>query len=157
MFWSKDDEVTAAQDPAFANGGTNNADLEALELQVNQIRQSLGATEDVGQGHVNLTNGDVIMADVSDKVISHGPDRRGGPGRLVLGKPGSRRNDSERTDTDTDDDEMLMRNGDYKYSSGRIPMTDDESYIQTDDDEGTVRTDDEDQEWQDAMRRWANR
>ena len=137
----------------FLNGDSDTADLEALERQVNQIRQSLGTDDDMQQGHVN---GDVAIPDVSTKVISHGREKKAPTGKLGLGR--SRRPDGERTDPDTDDDEIFMRNGNYNYKFPvRTPMTDDESYIQTDDDEGTGRTDDEDQEWQDSMRRWANR
>lgn len=95
-----------------------------------------------------MSNGDVVMTEPSEKVISHGPSRSGK-------NPTGRRAGSE-GDTDTSDDDSHARRGDYK-SSSRTQMTDDESYIQTDDDEGAVRTDDEDMEWQEAIKRWVNR
>ncbi|XP_022783501.1 dystrobrevin beta-like isoform X1 [Stylophora pistillata] len=130
----------------FANGNTDGTDLEALEQQVNQIRESLESQE--ARGNSNLTNGDIVMTEPSEKVILHGPSRSGKT-------PKGRRTGSE-GDTDTDDDDLNVRRGDYKTSS-RSQMTDDESYIQTDEDEGTQRTDDEDMEWQESIKRWVNR
>lgn len=120
--------------------------MEALEQQVNQIRESLESEE--GRANSNMTNGDIVMTEPSEKVILHGPSRSGK-------SPKGRRAGSE-GDTDTDDDDVNARRGDYKTSS-RSQMTDDESYIQTDDDEGTQRTDDEDMEWQESIKRWVNR
>lgn len=130
----------------FPNGNTDDTDLEALEQQVNQIRESLESQE--ARENSNLTNGDIVMTEPSEKVILHGPSRSGKT-------PKGRRAGSE-GDTDTDDDDLNARKGDYKTSS-RSQMTDDESYIQTDDDEGTQRTDDEDMEWQESIKRWVNR
>ncbi|XP_032220916.1 dystrobrevin beta isoform X2 [Nematostella vectensis] len=111
-------------------------DLDALEQQVTQMRHSLRGGEP--SSAANLTNG-----------TTNGVNKNSGKRAL-------RRGDSDRTDTDTDDDEAHLRANEPKYSS-RTQMTDDESYIQTDDDEGTLRTDDEDMEWQEAMKRWAHR
>lgn len=130
----------------FPNGNTDDTDLEALEQQVNQIRESLESQE--ARENSNLTNGDIVMTEPSEKVILHGPSRS-------EKTPKGRRAGSE-GDTDTDDDDLNARKGDYKTSS-RSQMTDDESYIQTDDDEGTQRTDDEDMEWQESIKRWVNR
>ncbi|KAK3738096.1 hypothetical protein QZH41_003687 [Actinostola sp. cb2023] len=115
---------------------THEVDLEALELQVNQMRESLRASETQTPNQVNLTNG-------------HADAKQGFKRPLFRG-------DSDRTDTDTDDEELHMRVGERNYSS-RTQMTDDESYIQTDDDESNLRTDDEDIEWRETMQRWANR
>lgn len=145
MFFSffSEDEDDAVVSAHFPNGNTNDTDLDALEQQVNQIRRSLETHDD--RGNTSLSNGDVVMTEPSEKVISHGPSRNGK-------NPKGRRAGSE-GDTDTDDDDSHARR-DYK-SSSRTQMTDDESYIQTDDD--TVRTDDEDMEWQEAIKRWVNR
>ena len=130
----------------FPNGNTDDTDLEALEQQVNQIRESLESQEE--RANSNLTNGDIVMTVPSEKVVIHGPSKSGK-------SPKGRRAGSD-LDTDTDDDDPNARRSDNKYSS-RGQMTDDESYIQTDDDEGTVRTDDEDMEWQESIKRWVNR
>lgn len=130
--------------PTFPNGNTDDTDLEALEQQVNQIRESLESHEE--RANSNLTNGDIIMTEPSEKVILHGASRSGK-------SPKGRRTGSD-LDTDTDEDDSNARRGDYKNSS-RAQTTDDESYIQTDDD--TVRTDDEDMEWQESIKRWVNR
>lgn len=141
-----EDEDDLAVSSHFSNGNTNGTDLDALEQQVNQIRQSLESHED--RANTGLSNGDVIMTELSEKVISHGPSRSGKSPKVRLA--------GSEVDTDTDDDDSHRdaRRGDYK-SSSRTQMTDDESYIQTDDD--TVRTDDEDMEWQEAIKRWVNR
>ena len=142
---STEDEDDGVNDRSYlSNGKANDTDLDALEQQVNQIRQSLESQEE--RVKTGLSNGDVTMTGPSEKVISHGPSRNGK-------NPKGRRAGS---DTDTDDDDTLKRRGDNK-SSSRTQMTDDESYIQTDDDEGTLRTDDEDMEWQEAIKRWVNR
>ncbi|CAH3107802.1 unnamed protein product [Porites lobata] len=142
---NSEDEDDGVNDRSYlSNGKTNDTDLDALEQQVNQIRQSLESQEE--RAKTGLSNGDVTMTGPSEKVISHGPSRNGK-------NPKGRRAGS---DTDTDDDDTLKRRGDNK-SSSRTQMTDDESYIQTDDDEGTLRTDDEDMEWQEAIKRWVNR
>ena len=141
-----EDEDDLAVSSHFSNGNTNDTDLDALEQQVNQIRQSLDSQEDMT--NTGLSNGDVIMTEPSEKVISHGPNSS-------EKSPKVHRAGSEAdTDTDDDDSHRDARRGDYK-SSSRTQMTDDESYIQTDDD--TVRTDDEDMEWQEAIKRWVNR
>ena len=137
-----EDEDDLAVSSHFPNGNKNDTDLDALEQQVNQIRQSLESHED--RANTGLSNGDVIMTEPSEKVISHGPGRSGK----------SPKGPEVDTDTDDDDSHRDARRGDYK-SSSRTQMTDDESYIQTDDD--TVRTDDEDMEWQEAIKRWVNR
>ena len=134
-----EDEITN-----FPNGNTDDTDLEALEQQVNQIRESLESHEE--RANSSLTNGDIVMTEPSEKVIIHGASRNGK-------SPKSRRAGSD-LDTDTDEDDSNARRGDYKNSS-RAQTTDDESYIQTDDD--TVRTDDEDMEWQESIKRWVNR
>lgn len=142
---NSEDEDDGVNDRSYlSNGKTNDTDLDALEQQVNQIRQSLESQEE--RAKTGLSNGDITMTGPSEKVISHGPSRNGK-------NPKGRRAGS---DTDTDDDDTLKRRGDNK-SSSRTQMTDDESYIQTDDDEGTLRTDDEDMEWQEAIKRWVNR
>lgn len=73
---------------------TDEVDLEALEYQVNQMRESLRANEHQVPNQVNLTNG-------------HGDQGRHGFRRPL------RRGDSDRTDTDTDDDELHGRVGNY--------------------------------------------
>ncbi|XP_015776507.1 PREDICTED: dystrobrevin beta-like [Acropora digitifera] len=143
---NSEDEDDMEVSSRFANGKTNDTDLDVLEQQVNQIRQSLESHDE--RANTSFANGDVTMTEPSQKIISHGP-RRGGKG------PKGRRVVSEGdTDTDDDDSQREVRRGDYK-SSSRTQMTDDESYIQTDDD--TIRTDDEDMEWQEAIKRWVNR
>lgn len=142
---STEDEDDGVNDRSYlSNGKANDTDLDALEQQVNQIRQSLESQEE--RAKTGLSNGDVTMTGPSEKVISHGLSKNGK-------NPKGRRAGS---DTDTDDDDTLKRRRDNK-SSSRTQMTDDESYIQTDDDEGTLRTDDEDMEWQEAIKRWVNR
>ena len=135
----------------YPNGNRGDTDLDELEQQVNQIRESLGAQEAQSRNDRNLPNGDFVMTEPSAKVISHGRDRNG-----KLPKTRAPRRAGSEGDTDTDDDDPYTRNRDFKGSS-RTQMTDDESYIQTDDDEGTLRTDDEDMEWQESMKRLANR
>lgn len=66
-------------------------DLEALEFQVNQMRESLRASE--SQASSKLANG-------------HAEPKQGFKRPL-------RRGDSDRTDTDTDDDELHLRVGNY--------------------------------------------
>lgn len=75
----------------------------------------------------NLTNGDVTNRD-APAVIVHAPYKK--------------------AKHQADSLDSLPRGG---------HATDDESYIQTDDDEGNFRTDDEELEWQESMKRWANR
>jgi len=74
------------------NNNTEDVDLEALEHQVNQMRESLRASENQVPHQVNLTNG------------------HSEPGRIGLRRP-MRRGDSG--ETDTDDDELHMRVGNY--------------------------------------------
>ena len=139
MFTEDEDEITN-----FPNGNTDDTDLEALEQQVNQIRESLESHEE--RANSSLTNGDIVMTEPSEKVIIRGASRSGK-------SPKGRRAGSD-LDTDTDEDDSNARRGDNKNSS-RAQTTDDESYIQTDDD--TVRTDEEDMEWQESIKRWVNR
>lgn len=145
-FLSPEDEDDLKAGSHFANGSTNDTDLDALEQQVNQIRRSLEYQDDAVNG--TLSNGDVVMTEPSEKVISHGPSRGG---KNTKGRQAGSEVD---TDTDDDDSHRDARRGDHK-SSSRTQMTDDESYIQTDDD--TIRTDDEDMEWQESIKRWVNR
>ncbi|XP_068700001.1 dystrobrevin beta-like isoform X2 [Montipora foliosa] len=141
---SEDEDDLEVNSP-FSNGKTNDTDLDVLEQQVNQIRQSLESHDE--EASANFSNGDVVMAEPSQKVITHGPSRNG--------KNTKNRRVGSEGDTDTDDDDSHRDvRRDYK-SSSRTQMTDDESYIQTDDD--TLRTDDEDMEWQEAIKRWVNR
>lgn len=143
---NSEDEDDMEVSSRFANGKTNDTDLDVLEQQVNQIRQSLESHDE--RTNTSFANGDVTMTEPSQKIISHGPSRGGrGPRGRRVGSEGD-------TDTDDDDSHREVRRGDYK-SSSRTQMTDDESYIQTDDD--TIRTDDEDMEWQEAIKRWVNR
>lgn len=139
MLTEDEDEITN-----FPNGNTDDTDLEALEQQVNQIRESLESHEE--RANSSLTNGDIVMTEPSEKVIIRGANRSGK-------SPKGRRAGSD-LDTDTDEDDSNARRGDNKNSS-RAQTTDDESYIQTDDD--TVRTDEEDMEWQESIKRWVNR
>lgn len=141
---SEDEDDLEVNSP-FSNGKTNDTDLDVLEQQVNHIRQSLESHDE--EASANFSNGDVVMAEPSQKVITHGPSRNG--------KNTKNRRVGSEGDTDTDDDDSHRDvRRDYKNSS-RTQMTDDESYIQTDDD--TLRTDDEDMEWQEAIKRWVNR
>lgn len=144
LFLEDEDDMEVSS--RFGNGKTNGTDLDVLEQQVNQIRQSLESHDE--RANTSFANGDVTMTEPSQKIISHVPSRGGkGPKGRRVGSEGD-------TDTDDDDSHREVRRGDYK-SSSRTQMTDDESYIQTDDD--TIRTDDEDMEWQEAIKRWVNR
>lgn len=81
--------------------GTPEVDLDVLEYQVNQMRESLRASEAQAPNNGSLANGRGDLLNGQRKVHKR-PLRRG---------------DSDRTDTDTDDDDLHMRTGELKYSS----------------------------------------
>ena len=64
---STEDEDDGVNDRSYlSNGKTNDTDLDALEQQVNQIRQSLESQEE--RAKTGLSNGDVTMTGPSEKV-----------------------------------------------------------------------------------------
>lgn len=102
--------------------------MRTLELEVNKMTESLELDKRIRrEASNNLTNGDVTTS---------------GPAAVIVHAP------YKKPKHQTDSFDSLPRGG---------HVTDDESYIQTDDDEGAMRTDDEELEWQESMKRWANR
>jgi hypothetical protein len=101
FFKNLEDEDDDSNIDLKTRNGTPEVDLEVLEYQVNQMRESLRASEAQAPKQDNLTNGhgDIIN------------------GQRKVPKRPLRRGDSDRTDTDTDDDDVHMRTGEHKYSS----------------------------------------
>ena len=96
---------------------------------MNKMTESLELDKRIRhEANNNLNNGDVTNNNATPKVIVHAPYKK--------------------AKHYADSFDSLPRGG---------HATDDESYIQTDDDEGAIRTDDEELEWQESMKRWANR